>query len=219
MAKKITVSAPDVDKKTLEEAYAVWGTTREEHLAKMKKFIEREKAEAGKPHATAPVVYIDRRAAASRPAAHKPVAYGRAKGVAARTGGWTLAKRLFAVKKIGYGSSSVVQVINRRLKELEAQGVNVEKLRQTIMRNLGIIEVKGINTGRQRQKVGYLDFSALEAQGEDLSGLELLKGGSEGPGLMIGSGMSAGKRVYGRNVVKGKGGKGGRFRGRKGPKF
>ena len=118
MAKKITVSAPDVDKKTLEEAYAAWGTTREEHLAKMKKFIEREKAEAGKPHATAPMVYIDRRAAASRPAAHKPVAYGRAKGVAARTGGWTLAKRLFAVKKIGYGSSSVVQVINRRLKEL-----------------------------------------------------------------------------------------------------
>lgn len=174
MAKKITVSAPDVDKKTLEEAYAAWGTTREEHLAKMKKFIEREKAEAGKPHATAPVVYIDRRAAASKPAAHKPVAYGRAKGVAARTGGWTLAKRLFAVKKTGYGSSSVVQVINRRLKELEAQGVNVEKL---------------------------------------------LKGGSEGPGLMIGSGMSAVKRVYGRNVVKGKGGKGGRFRGRKGPKF
>lgn len=221
MAKKITVSAPDADKKTLEEAYAAWGTTREDHLAKMKKFIEREKAEAGMSHAAAPVVYIDRRAAASRPAALKPVASGRPKGVAARSGRWTLADRVQPGKMVGR-NRTVAQLINTRLNELEAQGVDIAKVREALMRHLGVTEVKGITVGRigrQKMKKGLIDLSSLEVPGVDLSGLELLKGGSEGLGLTIGSGMSAGKRVYGRYVMKGKGGKGGKFRGKKGPKF
>jgi len=76
MAKKRIVSIPNADKKTLEDAYALWGTTRDEHLEKMKRFIALKKAEAGISQDEAPVVNIGRRAAAEpiyvRRAAIKP---------------------------------------------------------------------------------------------------------------------------------------------------
>lgn len=38
----------DISKLSTQELYAAWGTTREEHLAKMKKFIEQKEAEGRK---------------------------------------------------------------------------------------------------------------------------------------------------------------------------
>ena len=81
MAKKKTVSIRSVDKKALEAAYAAWGTTREDHLEKMKQFIERQKAEAGMPLAETPMESIRIRAAALRPAALNSVVYKKLKSI------------------------------------------------------------------------------------------------------------------------------------------
>lgn len=48
MEKKKTISARSVDQMNKEELYAAWGTTREEHMARLKSLIARKNAAARK---------------------------------------------------------------------------------------------------------------------------------------------------------------------------
>ncbi len=82
MARKRTIDASGVENMPLHDVYAEWGTTREDHLSKMKKFIERKNAEARKTLSEAPVVKMActtaAEAAVVRPAAITAEAIKRA---------------------------------------------------------------------------------------------------------------------------------------------
>jgi len=188
MVDKKIVSKTDVDKNTLEKVYEAWGTTRTDHLAKMMKFIEREKAGAGLPLAETPIGYIGNRAAVVRPAALKSVAYRKAKEAAARYSRKTLADRIMVAKKPGRGYT-VAQLIKEQQSKMESRGV---------------VEFKGVTRGRRNLKKFYIDFGASELEIVDQSGQKLLKAQPKGLGV---------------GIVKGKSGKGRKFRGGKGRKF
>jgi len=113
MIRKRTVSAQGADQKTLQEAYAEWGTTREKHLAKMQSLIERKNAEARRSLGAAPVVEtvsVGRRVA--RPAA---IGRGAAAIAAKRAVAYTVVRdpQTGTVRKVAACSPGMAKLVKQ----------------------------------------------------------------------------------------------------------
>lgn len=128
MARKRTIDASGVENMPLHDVYAEWGTTREDHLSKMKKFIERKNAEARKTLSEAPVVKMASTTAAEaavvRPAAITAEAIKRAaQAVALGKAGAMKGRVLLTGSGKSYSSRGIVVKVIKDLMHESGTGV------------------------------------------------------------------------------------------------
>ena len=204
MVRKGTISAPDADKHGIQDLYAAWGTTRDEHLGKMKSFIERKNAEGEKILREARVVST--KPILVEPVVIRPAAFG-----------------LTAARRPGYGRGSwqryVLAGIQKGLSAGDVTHVVIGDKTYDVEDVIAQLQSARVKLAPRKGKLGRFVkiIKPARAEGIDLSAL---RGGAvmkvietpEGKQALLVSPGRGEKMGRGMHKLRGKrGGKGPRF--------